>query len=57
MHLSEEQLALYVDALVFDKQGQLPEEFLGHVEECLECKISIMTVLDLIETIRSEATH
>jgi hypothetical protein len=37
-HLSDEQLALYVDAMVLDKQDQLPE----HVEECLECKFAVM---------------
>ena len=33
-HLSDEQLALYVDAPESDVQDQQSE----HVEECLECK-------------------
>jgi hypothetical protein len=44
-HLTELELARYVDALVSDKQDQLPE----HVEECLECKVEIMKVWELVE--------
>jgi hypothetical protein len=46
-HLSEDQLALYVDALVSDTQDQLPE----HVEECEECKMEVIGVRELIEGI------
>ena len=50
-HLPEEQLALYVDALVLDQQDQLPEEILEHVEECEECKMEVIGVRELIEGI------
>ena len=46
-HLDEQELAQYVDALINDKQGQLPEYILQHVEECAECKIGITEVLEL----------
>jgi len=48
-HLSDEQLAHYVDALVSDHLDQLPEEILEHVEECFECKVTILDELDLVE--------
>jgi len=46
-HLDEQELATYVEALLIDEQGQLPE----HVEECLECKMEIMEVWELIEAV------
>lgn len=51
MHLAENEIAQYVGALVLDRQDQLPEEILEHVEECYECKVEIMEVMEFIEAI------
>jgi hypothetical protein len=53
-HPTEQELAQYVDALVLDKQDQLPEEMLEHVEECFECKVEVLEVLGLIEAIGTQ---
>ena len=55
-HLSEMQLAQYVDALMLDTQDQLPEEILAHVADCIECKVDVMGVLDLIESIEARTS-
>lgn len=47
MHLTENEIAQYVDALVSEKQDQLPEEILQHVEECFECKADLLEVWEL----------
>ena len=49
-HLAENEIALYVDALIADRQVQLPQEILEHVEECFECKVEIVEVLRLVES-------
>jgi hypothetical protein len=54
-HLTEEESASYVDALVLDKQAQLPEEIREHVAECFECKAEVMDVWELIEAIRQHS--
>jgi hypothetical protein len=43
-HLTEQELAQHVDAIVLDKQDQLREEILENVEECSECKVEISCV-------------
>ena len=48
-HLNEQELAQYVDALMSHEQGQLPEYILGHVKECLKCKVKIIEVWELME--------
>lgn len=55
-HLSEEEIAVYIDALVLDVQDHLPEEMKEHVVECLECKVEVMEVLRLIEAIGPRPT-
>ena len=50
-HLNEQEIARCVDALMNDQHGQLPEYMLNHVEECEECKVEVMGVLDLIASI------
>jgi hypothetical protein len=50
-HLTEQELAQYVDALVLNEPDQLPEEVLEHVAECFECKGEILEVWELIEDI------
>ena len=43
-HLSEEALAMYVDALEAGEVYSLPGGILEHVEECKECKLDIVEV-------------
>ena len=43
-HLSEEGIALYVDALRFEKVYTLPSAILSHVANCRDCKMEIMEV-------------
>jgi hypothetical protein len=52
MHLTVEQLALYLDALVLEKQDQIPEGIKEHMAKCYECKVEIVEVLELVEAIR-----
>ena len=48
-HLDENEIAQYVDAQMLDTQNQLPAEMLEHVEDCFECKVEIMEVIELME--------
>jgi len=48
-HVSEETLALYVDALSLNKIYLLPAAVLEHVSDCEECKLEIVEVLSLVE--------
>ena len=48
-HLNEEEIALYVDAITLNKQERLPNTLLQHVEECEECKSSIIGVVDIMK--------
>ena len=48
-HLSEEALALYVDAVRLHKVYLLPEAVLGHVDDCQHCKSEIVEALSLVE--------
>ena len=52
-HLTEEELAQYVDSLVLDKQGRVPAGLLEHVADCYDCKVEIMDVRELIQAIGS----
>ncbi len=44
IHLSDEQIALYVDALRLNKVDQLPSDLLAHIDDCKSCH---RTALDL----------
>jgi hypothetical protein len=48
-HLTEVELALYVDAIVLDAQVKLPEDILDHVADCTECKVELIELLELID--------
>ncbi len=48
-HLSEEELAIYVDALKLNKVDSLPDAVLRHVSDCTECKSEIVEVSSLID--------
>lgn len=45
-HLTEQELAQYVDALVLEKQDQLPEDMREHAAECRECKVEVMEIME-----------
>jgi hypothetical protein len=48
-HLSDEAIALYVDALKFDKVYHLPSVILSHVADCRECKMEIVEIFSLLQ--------
>lgn len=48
-HLSEEAVALYVDALKLDQLKKLPTELRDHVSECVSCRMSIEQLFSLLE--------
>jgi len=43
-HLSENEIAQYMEALAANKQAQLPEKIMEHVEESFERKVEIICV-------------
>ena len=47
-HPTEEELALYVEALALDVQEQLPVEILEHVQECIHCKAELIELAELV---------
>ena len=49
LHLNEEGVALYVDALNLNAFEQLPESVLEHVSECATCKLNIEELFQLLE--------
>lgn len=49
LHLNEEGVALYVDALKLNTFEQLPEPVLVHVSECAVCKLNIEELFQLLE--------
>ncbi len=48
-HISDEAVALYVDALILNKVYSLPGAVLGHVDDCEKCKSEIVEALSLVE--------
>gem|GEM_PF-591796 len=48
-HLSDEAIALYVDALRFNKVYHLPSVILSHVADCRECKMEIVEIFSLLQ--------
>lgn len=46
-HLSENGIAVYVDAMKLDRIKELPTTIVHHVETCEECKMQIMEVAEL----------
>lgn len=47
-HLSEQAIALYAEALHYAGPELMPAPVVSHVEDCLDCKASIMDVVELI---------
>jgi hypothetical protein len=50
MHLTDEQIAKYVDALCINEVNSLPAEMLQHVKECDICANEIMVVYDILSS-------
>ena len=48
-HLTQEAIALYVDALKLDKTSQLPEDLLVHVADCELCKTEVTELFSMLE--------
>jgi len=47
-HLTEEQIAVYAEALATDNSANLPDEAKKHVKECLECSSEIQIVSEIL---------
>lgn len=47
-HLSENGIALYVDAVKLERIDNLPRVIIDHVEECEECKMKVMHVVEIM---------
>lgn len=52
-HLSDEEFALYTDAIVLNCQSQVPKAIQYHVTECLECKKELLELQWLLEIQKS----
>lgn len=47
-HLTDTEIAKYVDAIEDEKRSELSEDILVHVSDCLERKIEMMEVLEIV---------
>jgi len=47
-HLTEEQIAVYAEALATDNSANLPDDVKRHVKECLECSNEIQSVSEIL---------
>lgn len=47
-HLSENGIALYVDAIKLERVADLPADILHHAEECDACKMKIMNIVEIM---------
>lgn len=56
-HLSDEAVALYVDAIRIGKVYQLPSAVLDHVAECGKCKGEILEVFSMQEGVENREKH
>lgn len=48
-HLDDNAIALYVDALILDKVEAQPASVLQHVEDCMQCKTSIIGLYEVLK--------
>ncbi len=53
-HLTDEELALYADAITLGSLDRLPDEILHHVMDCTRCKMELMELLNLCEEEESQ---
>ncbi|MEW5800106.1 MAG: hypothetical protein AB1728_13990 [Bacteroidota bacterium] len=49
MHLTDEGVALYVDALKLQRTSDLPKEMLKHVSHCPDCQLQIVEVHEMMK--------
>lgn len=49
MHLTDEGVALYVDALKLQRTSDLPKEMLKHVTNCPDCQLQIVEVHEMLK--------
>ena len=49
-HLTDEEFALYADAIILNSSDRLPNKILRHVMECNRCKKKLMELLNLIQS-------
>jgi len=49
MHLTDEGVALYVDAMKLKRTAELPKEMLKHVEYCPDCQLQIVELYDVLK--------
>jgi hypothetical protein len=52
-HLTDEEVALYADAIICNSLDRLPNTILFHVMECFRCKKELMELLTLVEAEKS----
>ncbi len=53
-HLTDEEFALYADAIMLNASYRLPSQILRHVMECTCCKKELMELLTLVEAQESD---
>jgi hypothetical protein len=56
-HLTDEEFALWVDAVSEDHPEKLPEWINAHVEECLECKEKIIEISQSVKVSQTSETE
>ena len=56
-HLTDEEIAIWVDAIAEDRVEKLPERIASHVEECMICKEKIIEISQSIVLSRSSETE
>lgn len=49
MHLTDEGVALYVDAMKLKRTSELPKDMLKHVEFCPDCQLQIVELYELLK--------
>ena len=49
IHLSDEQISLYVDALRLNKVDQLPADLLAHIDDCKACHRTAIELYSLLD--------
>lgn len=53
-HLSEEEIALYAEALIANKANEIDANFKDHILECDECADKVLSVTEITEDFRAE---
>ena len=50
-HLTDEGIALWAEALLENRESNLPGKLKEHADECLECKMKILELCDILKEI------